>query len=282
VMTSLLERVRGRGATLAVALVGPDGAGKTSITRRVAETLPVPSRTIYMGVNLESSTLMLPTTRLILMAKRARGGRPDLAVSARPAPSAGRGSLGARAGRSVKSALRMTNWVAEEWFRQAVALYAGRRGQVVIFDRHFFCDYYAYDVAPRHGPRPLSARAHGFLLARAYPKPDLVVYLDAPAEVLHARKGEGTLEFLEELRRDYSSLAEVFEQFVVVDAARPADVVAAEVVDVIVRHIPSLTDDLVKPNTKEDSNDSGHSRHEAAGVPGRPGRPDAVRRRWCA
>src|SRR5215211_4375226 len=57
---------------LTVALIGPDGAGKTSITRRVTELLPVPSRLIYMGVNLESSTLMLPTTRLILTAKRAR------------------------------------------------------------------------------------------------------------------------------------------------------------------------------------------------------------------
>ena len=136
----------------------------------------------------------------------------------------------------------MTNWVAEEWFRQAVAEYARRRGEVVIFDRHFFCDYYAYDVVPRHGPRPLSARVHGLLLARAYPRPDLVVYLDAPAAVLHARKQEGTLEFLEQRRQDYLSLADVFKRFVVVDAARPAEAVASEVADVIVRHLPSLTD----------------------------------------
>jgi thymidylate kinase len=241
-MTSPQNPPHGRGRALAVALIGPDGAGKTSITRRVAELLPVPSRTIYMGVNLESSSLMLPTTRLILTAKRARGGRPDLTVSAREAGTTRRRPLRARALRSVKSGVRMTNWIAEEWFRQAVAAYARSRGQVVIFDRHFFCDYYAYDVVPRHGARPLSARVHGYVLARLYPKPDLVIYLDAPSEVLHARKQEGTLEFLEERRKDYLSLAGVFEHFVTVDAARPAETVAAEVTDVILRHIRPLTD----------------------------------------
>jgi thymidylate kinase len=226
--------------TLSVALIGPDGAGKSSITRLLGETMPVPARIIYMGVNLESSTSMLPTTRLILLAKRARGGRADLTVSTRinAKPSAGGPKpLHKRALSSLKNGARMTNWVAEEWYRQAVAAAARRRGEVVVFDRHFFCDYYAYDVVPSYGPRPLSARVHGYLLAHAYPKPDLVVYLDAPAEVLHARKQEGTVESLERRRQDYLSLADVFERFVVVDATRaPADV-AAEVSDVIVRHL---------------------------------------------
>jgi thymidylate kinase len=240
-VTFVLQRARRRRLSLAVALIGPDGAGKSSVARRVSETLPVRSRTIYMGVNMEASTLMLPTTRLMLQAKQARGGEPDRRVSTRDAPAARR-SLGKRIAHSTKSAVRMANWVAEEWFRQAVAEYARRRGEVVIFDRHFFCDYYAYDVVPRHGERPLSARVHGFILARLYPKPDLVIYLDAPSEVLHARKQEGTLEFLEERRQDYLSLAGVFEHFVTVDAARPAETVAAEVTEVILRHVQPLTD----------------------------------------
>ena len=238
-MTSNSTHADGRRPTFSVALIGPDGAGKTSITKRVGELLPVPSTRIYMGVNLESSSLMLPTTRLILMLKRARGGRPDLTVSAAGARAKRPRPLRERILRSTKAGVRMTNWMAEEWFRQAVAAYARRRGRVVLFDRHFFCDYYAYDVEPRHGDRPLSARVHGLVLARAYPKPDMVVYLDAPAAVLHGRKGEGTLEFLEERRQDYLRLAAVFERFVVVDAARPADVVAADVADLILRHLAS-------------------------------------------
>jgi thymidylate kinase len=251
-MTLLLERARRGRPALTVALIGPDGAGKSSIARRVSETLPVPSRRIYMGVNMEASTLMLPTTRLILRAKRARGGQPDLRLATGEVPAAtARRPLPKRVLRSTKSAVRMANWVAEEWFRQAVAEYARRRGQVVIFDRHFFCDFHAYDIDPQHGARPLSARVHGYLLDRTYPRPDLVIYLDAPAHVLQARKGEGSLAFLEELRRDYLRLADVFERFVVVDAARPLDVVALEVVDAIVRDLPGSVADGSQSQTVE-------------------------------
>src|SRR5215216_3612604 len=92
-----------RSRALSVALVGPDGAGKTSITRRVAELLPLPNRVIYMGVNLESSSLMLPTTRLLLMGKRVRGRQPDLTVMAADDGMAALRSLPARIARSIKS-----------------------------------------------------------------------------------------------------------------------------------------------------------------------------------
>jgi len=238
-MPSLLKRPRGRTPTCSVALIGPDGAGKSSVTRLVREMLPVPCRTVYMGVNLDASSLMLPTTRLIVTAKRVLGGRADLTVSAGRTQAPPR-QPSARVARNLRSAARMANWIAEEWFRQAVAAYARLSGKVVIFDRHFFCDYYAYDVVPRHGPRPLSARVHGYLLERAYPRPDLVLCLDAPASVLHARKREQPVEQLEALRRDYLRLAEVFDSFVVMDATRPADVVAADVVDAILRHLQSV------------------------------------------
>ncbi len=217
-----------------VALIGPDGAGKTTIGRQIEHTLPLPVKYVYMGVNLDSSNHMLPTTRLLKAIKRARGAAPDVAgppdpnrVRTRPKGFVKQVLAG------LKSGLRMTNRIGEEWFRQALAWYYQRRGNIVLFDRHFFSDYYAYDIANPRADRRLSDRIHGFILNRVYPKPDLVIYLDAPAEVLFARKGEGTIEALERRRQEYMSLRGVVKHFALVDATQPQELVAREVTNLI-------------------------------------------------
>jgi thymidylate kinase len=216
---------RRRGLT--VALVGADGAGKTTVGLRLPKELPVPAAYLYMGDNHESATRLLPTTRLLRAVKRARGthleGGGPPAVQTHPQPSA----LVPRA----KAALRLANQVAEEWYRQALAWRHVRRGKIVIFDRHYFADYYAHDVtAPG---RPLDRRLHGLLLERLYPRPDLVVFLDASPEVLFARKREGTPELLARRRAEYLDVARATKNFVVVDTDRPLDDVVREVVGIV-------------------------------------------------
>jgi thymidylate kinase len=217
---------------LTVALVGPDGAGKSTISERLRQaTLPAPVKTIYMGVNLEASTLMLPTTRLLLAAKRARGGRPDMVASSlrdvndEPPTPSGRGA-------AAKSTARMAVWMTEEWLRQLVALGHSLRGRIVVFDRHFFLDYYHADVDEGRR-RGTAQRLHGWVLERLYPKPDLVILLDAPAEVLHARKPEATVAWLERRRQQYQELAPLVPEFVVVDVDRPLEAAVSEVVAAI-------------------------------------------------
>ena len=211
-----------------VAVIGPDGAGKSAVVGQVAAALPMPMAVVYMAVNLETSRLLLPTTRVLLEVKRLRGRRPDmndarLAGGKPPGP----GLAGLR--HTALAALRLGNWMAEEWLRQLVAWLHERRGRLVIFDRHFFCDYYARDVARPRTHRAWTSRLHGAMLERYYPRPDLVILLDAPAEVLFARKGEGTIESLERRRQELLAVADHVPRFDVVDANRPLPEVSADV-----------------------------------------------------
>lgn len=218
------DAVLGDEQVITVALVGPDGAGKTTVARALTAALPIPAEYLYMGVNLEASGRLLPTTRLARAVKRALGqptsGPPPL-PDAGGRTSAARGP-GASAYQALKAPLRLASWLAEEWYRQVVAWGHLRRGRVVIFDRHFYADFYTRDIAG-HGGRSVVRRLHGWLLERWYPRPDLTLYLDAPAEVLFGRKGEGTVEWLEQRRRDYLALALVMPRFAVVDVSQPIE-----------------------------------------------------------
>lgn len=226
-----------------VALVGADGAGKSTISRILKQSsLPLPVKTIYMGVNLEESTLMLPSTRLLLALKRVRAEASGLPMSEVRGQSAGATVPRPRTWRrSAKDAARLTGWMLEEWLRQAVTLVYTARGYIVVFDRHFFADYYRTDSTGDDGVQGTFARAHGWMLRHAYPRPDLVISLDAPAEVLFARKPEATVSWLEQRRRQYLHLEDAVSSHVVIDADRPLDHVVSDVMHTIRTHWKSLS-----------------------------------------
>jgi thymidylate kinase len=195
-----------------------------------------------MGVSGESSNRRLATSRLADAVKRAaaqrsrNGARPgDAGAHGADGVGAGTATRGRRSG--ARAALRLANRLAEEWYRQLIAQTYRARGEIVVFDRHFLADYHAFDVAG--AGRPLSRRIHGWMLAHAYPRPDLAVFLDAPPEVLHARKGEGTIASLTRRREDYRGLVEAGEfagSCAVVSATQPLDVVVDQVAGLIREH----------------------------------------------
>lgn len=240
-----------------VAIIGPDGAGKSTMARRLVHDLPLPVKYVYMGINLENSTLVLPTTRLFLEIKRWRGGRPDMVG----APDTARHWVPSRnplkrALTTLKLSVRLANLAAEEWFHQAVVWYYQRRGNIVIFDRHFFIDHYAHDIA--RGDRiPFPHRMHGLMLKHFYPRPDLVIYLDAAAEVLFARKGDSSLEYLERRRQEYLQLRDVLPAFHIVDAALSGDEVARQICSIVLDFYARRSDPSVSRGHSHDTNISG-------------------------
>jgi thymidylate kinase len=213
-----------------VTLIGPDGAGKTTITRRLQSSGLLPFRYLYMGVNVGASNAALPTSRLVAWMKRRRN--PASKEGGGPPTAAPHRRKGVRS--RIRAAARLANRLAEEWFRQAISWSYQLRGYVVLYDRHF-----ALDFAPEimgEESRSLEHRVHRWFLTHLYPRPDLVVFLDAPGEVLFARKGESTVEELERRRQGFLRLGTRLPEFVRVDATEPLEEVYQQVASCILRY----------------------------------------------
>ena len=161
-----------------VALIGPDGAGKTTVARRLIESGVLRAKYLYMGLNVRSSNAVLPTTRLIGILKPWLLRRPG-PWSLNPESRPGKGR--AKPSQSVWFALRLANRVAEEWYRQLISWWYQAQGYIVLYDRHFVFDFTAPGIDL---DQSLCGRLHRWCLSHLYPQPDLVIYFDAPASLL--------------------------------------------------------------------------------------------------
>lgn len=228
-----------------VAIIGADGAGKTTVARRLPAHLGVPARYVYLGANPASATHALPTTRIVHRVRSRRGtaaagGPPPLGRSLAPSRE---GSVGTRAVRSGRAAARTAHQIAEGTYQRAVIAWHRRRGRVVVVDRWYGADHHAHELAPGR-PLTLSRRVRAAFIRRAFGAPDLVLLLDAPVEVLHARKGEGTLEELAQRRAEYVDYLASAPLGRRIDASRPLEDVLAEATLAIERTVappPAVT-----------------------------------------
>ena len=207
-----------------VALIGPDGAGKSTIANMLAESFPISVKVLYMGINLDSSNVMLPTSRLIRRVKRL-GRKKSGGVDQRDGQTRTRKTAG-----GARAFFRLINRLAEEWYRQAMLWKYQRDGAIVICDRHFQFDF-DYGVPGPEGipDQRITERLHRWCLAKLYPSPDLTILLDAPGEVLFARKAEATVEWLESRRQALLLQGARLDNFISIDTTKPLEDVYKEV-----------------------------------------------------
>jgi thymidylate kinase len=177
---------------LTIALVGPDGAGKSTIAERIKSGMGLPVRCLYMGLWRRGSSRM-----------------PRLAgvfeIALRP--------------------FRI-------WGRYVAAIGHRRLGRIVVFDR------YPLDATlPPKGRLVRLKRAYFWFLARCAPAPDMLIILDAPGEVLFARKGEEDPLSLESDRRHFRALADRVRNAFIVDVSCTTDDVFHQVDSLIWRRL---------------------------------------------
>jgi thymidylate kinase len=219
--------IRLRPPGLDVALLGPDGAGKSSVCAAISDGPP-------LGLPFKSVTVLLRYPRMLpSLAKLPKIMRrhPALAIGDASDPHAlpAHGPLG--------STLKLSYYVLDRWLwylRRGRPLLA-RRG-LLLHDRHMLellVDSKRYRYG---GPRWLAR-----LATRLTPRPDLVVLLDAPPAVLQARKREVPFAETARQRAAYRALVAALPQGRVVDAARPAEEVAAAVRAAVVARLAART-----------------------------------------
>jgi len=192
-----------------IVLLGLDGSGKTTIARELC--------------CLASATNQFEAIRYFHW-------RPGLVgQGSLPLPSttnvARKPSLQAHPFRSLISTLRLFKNLALTrlaWRLKVQKLM--RRKTLVIIDRYFY-NYYLDPVSVRYyGPSSLVDKVRP-----AFPRPDLIVVLKAPAATLRARKQELSEEQIHQQSAVLQQIALDSPQSMVVDATRPAAEIAREV-----------------------------------------------------
>lgn len=213
-----------------VALIGGDGAGKTTIAKTLIHSSGLPMKYLYMGLSTESSNYALPTSRLFIFLKQ-KIYKNAAHNSASPIP----GKIPANQPQNLPIAhgwlwntARFLNRLAEAWYRQLISINYQLRGYIVLYDRHFF-----FDAAPvgfnSHARGPLLDRLFLWLMSHWYPRPTLTIYLDAPPELLYQRKSEVSVKYLTQQRYIYLQQGEKLDHFIRVDASERLDKVQREV-----------------------------------------------------
>ncbi|MEZ4663910.1 MAG: hypothetical protein R2911_40775 [Caldilineaceae bacterium] len=178
-----------RPRAVSVAVLAPDGAGKSTVTEGLGSCFYFPVRTIYMGLY------------------QKQNGK-----------------------RSLFDRLGLAGRILRQWTRYGSALTHLARRRLVIFDR------YTYDaLLTAADGADWRKQGRRWLLANCCPAPDLVVVLDAPGELLFARKGEHTAALLETQRQQYLALRGRIPNMTVVDATQDSDQVRRTVTALIWR-----------------------------------------------
>ncbi|WP_394249211.1 dTMP kinase [Arthrobacter pityocampae] len=170
-----------------IVLAGIDGAGKSTAGLLLVERLRAAERPAVFTMNRSGR-------RSITAWCGRRGLHPPVALLD-----------------AVETSIRCANVLVSH-------ARAGPRATVVVMDRYLYCQ-----LALRHLRGLPAGRLLPFLLG-VLPTPDLVVYLDVPAELAHARVvsravDSETVEHLGGLDAAYRQLG-VFPTFLVLDASR--------------------------------------------------------------
>lgn len=218
-LRSLVRRYRpGRPAPL-VALLGPDGAGKTTVASQVAEQLQdagIDSRVAELGVYNDETKLMATATQLREGGGNSQSGQDVEDRQARHNEGEGHSASMETDSRSLgsrRSPVTATVHLLDIWLR---SVRARSRNDLVVADR------YVHDILLYDDPGPLER-----LFSWFERPPFLGIVLTGPVDVVAARSEYDA----DSIERMYSRLDQLdFER---VDVDQPVEDVVSDVLELL-------------------------------------------------
>lgn len=212
----------GKPAGLFVSIIGPDGAGKSTLIESLCRDLALIAPGKLTAVQHWRPGYLRPLANF-------RRDAQIVPTSAAPFAMLKRGY--SRSGRIV-SFLRFAYYIADY-----VLGYIFKSRPILTIDGFVLCDRYVEDfvIAP---PRRSNVWLPEWLkraVASVVPRPHLVFYLRAEAELLHTRKKEETLDELRFLVRSYDALWRRDRSIQMIDASRSVVEIQAQIVSTIAR-----------------------------------------------
>ena len=226
---------------LMVTFLGTDGAGKSTVTARVEQDLaPVFSSTKRYHRPVASPLRWMKRFQTGLRSGR-HASPSTTGLDAQPAqhdpPGKPPHDLPA-------SLLKLGLWWADfTVFGYLLDVYPRLVGSTLVLLDRYYQDLLVHPHGYRYGGPLWLAR----LVGRFVPRPHLVILLDAPAEVIQARKPELPFEETARQREAYLEVGEGLSNAHVVDTSQPLDAVVDEVERIILEYMAQRTAQRLEP-----------------------------------
>ena len=197
-----------------IAFMGPDGCGKSSVIE---------------AITAEFAPAFREVDRFHMHPKFLRRSTGGKALVTDPHGLPPRSLLTSIA----KVFYYVADYLLGYWLRIRPAII---RTKLVVFDRYF------YDLLVDHKRVRYGGPAWMLTLAgKLVPRPELVILLNAPAEVLWSRKQEVPFEEVVRQQKNYCELAERLQSTVIIDASQPLPDVILQTAEAIIAHFAQRT-----------------------------------------
>jgi thymidylate kinase len=222
---------------ISIAIIGPDGVGKSTVISELMQQTPLGYRTVYMGWSDHENTLILPSSRWLYRRYNKNKTPTSAAIEkqnngAEETTIARQIAIKKPAKITLKSMPGIANEILEQYARYLLAFYYKLRGSFVVFDRYVYDQEVFNDDSNNNNIKPQDKFLAKYF-KHFFPSPELTILLATDAEIIHQRKDELSIAQLTERIELYKALGEKKKEFHHIDVRVSLD----EVIKLVNSHI---------------------------------------------